>query len=50
MLTALVGEFDGGKQSGGLDPGKGVWLKTARASPLILVIGLKTRRDCARSG
>lgn len=36
--------FDRGKQGGGLDPGKGDWLKTyiaARASPLIL-IGLKT--------
>lgn len=37
--------FDRGKQGGGLDPGKGVWMKTyiaARDSPLILVIGLKT--------
>lgn len=48
VLTALAGGADRGKQGGGVDPGKGVWLKTiyiyiaARASPLILVIGLKT--------
>ena len=51
MLTALAQGFDRGKRGGRVDPGKGVWLKTfiyiyiyiaARASPLILVIGLKT--------
>ena len=55
VLTALAGGVDRGKRDGRVDPGKGVWLKTfiyiyiyiyiyiaARASPLILVIGLKT--------
>lgn len=41
VLTALAGGFDRGKQGGGLDPGKGVWLKTyiaARASPSFLLV------------
>lgn len=28
VLTALAGGADRGKQGGGVDPGKGVWLKT----------------------
>lgn len=49
VLTALAGGADRGKQGGGVDPGKGVWLKTiyiyiysCQSVPLILVIGLKT--------